>query len=57
MNINAPLSIRRRMGLEIFRRGGGEGVGEGESKDCVAAEDVPRPGFIEGLLRILRNWR
>ena len=25
--------------------------------NCVAAEDVPRPGFIEGLLRILRNWR
>ena len=25
--------------------------------NCVAAQDVPRPGFIEGLLRILRNWR
>lgn len=24
---------------------------------CVAACDVPRPGFIEGLHRILRNWR
>ena len=28
-----------------------------EKLNCVAAEDVPRPGFIEGLLRILRNWR
>lgn len=25
--------------------------------NCVAAADVPRPGFIEGLLRILHNWR
>lgn len=25
--------------------------------NCVAASDVPRPGFIEGLLRILNNWR
>lgn len=25
--------------------------------NCVAAQDVPRPGFIEGLMRILRNWR
>lgn len=24
---------------------------------CVAAADVPRPGFIEGLYRILNNWR
>lgn len=24
---------------------------------CVAAVDVPRPGFIEGLYRILNNWR
>ncbi len=24
---------------------------------CVAAQDVPRPGFIEGLCRILDNWR
>ena len=25
--------------------------------NCVAANDVPRPGFIEGLFRILDNWR
>lgn len=25
--------------------------------NCVAAVDVPRPGFIEGLYRILKNWR
>jgi len=25
--------------------------------NCVAASDVPRPGFIEGLYRILNNWR
>lgn len=25
--------------------------------NCVAAVDVPRPGFIEGLYRILNNWR
>lgn len=25
--------------------------------NCVAATDVPRPGFIEGLERILRTWR
>ena len=25
--------------------------------NCVAAADVPRPGFIEGLYRILNNWR
>jgi len=25
--------------------------------NCVAATDVPRPGFIEGLERILKNWR
>ena len=25
--------------------------------NCVAANDVPRPGFIEGLYRILNNWR
>ncbi len=25
--------------------------------NCVAAADVPRPGFIEGLYRILTNWR
>ncbi len=25
--------------------------------NCIAAADVPRPGFIEGLLRILDNWR
>lgn len=25
--------------------------------NCVAAHDVPRPGFIEGLYRILDNWR
>lgn len=25
--------------------------------NCVAAYDVPRPGFIEGLIRILNNWR
>ena len=24
---------------------------------CVAASSVPRPGFIEGLYRILENWR
>lgn len=24
---------------------------------CAAADDVPRPGFIEGLIRILKNWR
>ena len=24
---------------------------------CVAATDVPRPGFIEGLYRVLNNWR
>ena len=24
---------------------------------CVAASNVPRPGFIEGLYRILENWR
>ena len=24
---------------------------------CVAAANVPRPGFIEGLYRILENWR
>jgi len=25
--------------------------------NCVAADNVPRPGFIEGLYRILNNWR
>ena len=25
--------------------------------NCVAAGNVPRPGFIEGLYRILENWR
>ncbi|MBQ3157718.1 MAG: D-alanyl-D-alanine carboxypeptidase [Clostridia bacterium] len=25
--------------------------------NCIAAADVPRPGFIEGLYRILDNWR
>lgn len=25
--------------------------------NCVAASDVPRPGFVEGLDRILTNWR
>ena len=25
--------------------------------NCVAAGDVPRPGFIEGLYRIMNNWR
>lgn len=25
--------------------------------NCVAAAAVPRPGFIEGLIRILNNWR
>ena len=25
--------------------------------NCVAAGDVPRPGFIEGLYRIMHNWR
>ena len=25
--------------------------------NCVAAQNVPRPGFIEGLFRILENWR
>ena len=25
--------------------------------NCVAAADVPRPGFIEGLYRIWNNWR
>lgn len=25
--------------------------------NCVSAVDVPRPGFIEGLFRILNNWR
>ncbi len=25
--------------------------------NCVAADDVPRPGFIEGLIRIWNNWR
>lgn len=25
--------------------------------NCVAADDVHRPGFIEGLYRILNNWR
>lgn len=25
--------------------------------NCVAAADVPRPGYIEGLYRILNNWR
>ncbi len=25
--------------------------------NCIAAADVPRPGFIEGLYRILSNWR
>ena len=25
--------------------------------NCVAADDVPRPGFIEGLYRIVNNWR
>lgn len=25
--------------------------------NCVAASDVPRPGFIEGLYRILHTWR
>lgn len=25
--------------------------------NCVAAADVPQPGFIEGLYRILNNWR
>lgn len=25
--------------------------------NCVAAVDVPRPGFIEGLDRIWKNWR
>ena len=25
--------------------------------NCLAADDVPRPGFIEGLYRIMNNWR
>ena len=25
--------------------------------NCVSAADVPRPGFIEGLYRIMNNWR
>lgn len=25
--------------------------------NCIAAHDVPRPGFIEGLYRILHGWR
>ena len=25
--------------------------------NCVAASNVPRPGFIEGLYRIWENWR
>ena len=25
--------------------------------NCIAAGDVPRPGFIEGLYRILNSWR
>lgn len=25
--------------------------------NCVAASDVPRPGYIEGLYRIMENWR
>lgn len=25
--------------------------------NCLAAGDVPRPGFIEGLYRIMNNWR
>lgn len=25
--------------------------------NCVAASNVPRPGYIEGLYRILENWR
>lgn len=25
--------------------------------NCVAAQDVPRPGFVEGLYRILNGWR
>lgn len=25
--------------------------------NCLAASDVPRPGFIEGLYRIMNNWR
>jgi len=25
--------------------------------NCLAAHDVLRPGFIEGLYRILNNWR
>ncbi len=25
--------------------------------NCVAASNVPRPGFIEGLYRIVENWR
>ena len=25
--------------------------------NCVAAGDVPRPGFMEGLYRIMNNWR
>lgn len=25
--------------------------------NCIAADDVPRPGYIEGLYRILENWR
>ena len=25
--------------------------------NCVAAADVPRPGFVEGLYRILHGWR
>lgn len=25
--------------------------------NCLAAGDIPRPGFIEGLYRIMNNWR
>jgi hypothetical protein len=25
--------------------------------NCVAAADVLRPGYIEGLIRILNHWR
>ena len=52
-SVPAPVSKGDRLGTLTVSA---DGRTVAEVPVC-AAEDVPRPGFIEGLLRILRNWR
>ena len=60
--------LMRWIAVLIFIIGAGLGYDAGDKQvvldgqviaklNCVAAADVPRPGFIEGLYRILMNWR